>query len=165
MEENQKKYFPFFVDITGKKVLIVGAGTVAARRADALLRFGANVTAAAPDISLGMQKLQQTYGVGQLHLLRQPFAAGMTAGFELVLAATDDRAVNRQIWEECREAHIFVNVASDPELCDFRFPALVEEEDIVAGINSAGNDHRKVRRISAKIRECLKADAATSISK
>ena len=66
-----------------------------------------------------------------------------------------DEKADLEVCEECKKHHIWVNVASDEALCDFRFPALVEEDDIVAGINSCNNDHGKVREVSAKIREIL----------
>ena len=135
------RYFPFFVDITGKKVLQVGAGNIALRRTESLLRFGADVTVTASEIRMEFLQLQQKYGRKRLELIRSPFMHGMTRGYELV--------------EECKKHHIWVNVASDQALCDFRFPALVEEDDIVAGINSCNNDHGKVREVSAKIREIL----------
>ena len=79
----------------------------------------------------------------------------MTRGYELVLTATGDTQADREVWEECKKHRIWVNVASDQALCDFRFPALIEQEGIVAGVNSCDNDHGKVREVSAKIREAL----------
>mgnify|MGYP000984335119 CR=1 FL=1 len=144
-----------FVDITGKKVLQVGAGNIALRRTESLLRFGADVTVTASEIRMEFLQLQQKYGRKRLELIRSPFMHGMTRGYELVLTATGDEKADLEVWEECKKHHIWVNVASDQALCDFRFPALVEEDDIVAGINSCNNDHGKVREVSAKIREIL----------
>lgn len=149
------RYFPFFVDITGKKVLQVGAGNIALRRIESLLRFGADVTVTASEIRMEFLQLQQRYGRKRLELIRSPFMHGMTRGYELVLTATGDTQADREVWEECKKHRIWVNVASDQALCDFRFPALIEQEGIVAGVNSCDNDHGKVREVSAKIREAL----------
>ena len=100
-------------------------------------------------------QLQQRYGRKRLELIRSPFMHGMTRGYELVLTATGDTQADREVWEECKKHRIWVNVASDQALCDFRFPALIEQEGIVAGVNSCDNDHGKVREVSAKIREAL----------
>lgn len=153
-----QKYFPFFVDISGYQVLVVGAGTIALRRTSALLRFGSRVTVVAPRIREEFQDLQAEYGEAQLRLWQKCFASGMTEGFDLVLSATDSRKTDHSVWEACKKHGIWVNVASDQSLCDFRFPALIEKEEIVAGVTSNDNDHRSVRSISAKIRETLETE-------
>ena len=133
----------------------VGAGNIALRRIESLLRFGADVTVAASEIRMEFLQLQQRYGRKRLELIRSPFMHGMTRGYELVLTATGDTQTDREVWEECKKHRIWVNVASDQALCDFRFPALIEQEGIVAGVNSCDNDHGKVREVSAKMREAL----------
>ena len=64
----ESRYFPFFIDMTGKKVLVAGAGSIALRRVSALLRFGAVITVVAPQMREEFQKLQQQYGTEHLHL-------------------------------------------------------------------------------------------------
>ena len=75
--------------------------------------------------------------------------------YDLVLTATDCSEVDRAIWEMCKKYHVWVNVASDQTLCDFRFPGLAETDELVVGITSNSGDHRYVRKVSAQIRELL----------
>lgn len=156
--EKEQRYFPFFVDISGYRVLVVGAGIIALRRTSALLRFGTRVTVVAPDIRTEFQTLQAQYGQDRIRVLQKDFAPGMTKGYDLVLAATDRPDTDHRVWEECKAHGIRVNVASDQRLCDFRFPALIEKEEIVVGVTSNDNDHRSLREISARIRETLGAE-------
>ena len=82
----------------------------------------------------------------------------MTTGYDIVLAATDSPKTDHSIWEECKKHGIRVSVASDQTLCDFRFPALIEKDNIVVGVTSNDSDHRNVREISARIRETLETE-------
>lgn len=155
---NKTKYFPFFIDITGKKMFLAGAGKIALRRASALLRFGAELTVVAPEIREEFYELQKRYGEKHLQIVQQVCTPELLKGYELVLAATDSRPTDRMIWEICKKNHIWVNVASDQTLCDFHFPALIETDEIVTGVTSNSGNHRKVREVSARIREVLDAE-------
>ncbi len=142
--------FPLFVDLSGKKVLIYGGGTVAARRCRALADFGPELTVIAPEISPEIQALP-----GVRRRLEVFSEDGMPeAGY--VLAATDDPALNRTIAAAGRERGALVNDASDPEDCDFHFPALALRGPLTAGVNAGGEDHKLVARAAASIRELLK---------
>lgn len=141
--------FPLFLDLSGKPVLVVGGGRVARRRIDALLDFGARVTVISPTL-LGTQ--------AGLCWLRRPFEPGDTAGAALVVAATDSRAVNRQVGREARSRGIPVSVADAASECSFYFPALCRGERVLAGVCSRGADHAAVARAAAAIRLKLKEE-------
>lgn len=157
-----KKYFPLFVSMEQKHILLVGAGNIALRRARGLLGFGAALTVIAPNIRDEFRYLQKQYGEENLTLIQRRFVPGEIAGYDLVLSATDSEFVDAGICSECREKKIPVNIASNQNLCDFYFPALIEHEDIVMGVCSGGSDHKKVRSISADLRELLKNNGSSS---
>lgn len=73
----------------------------------------------------------------------------------MVIAATDDRKVNDDIYRICREEGIYVNVASNKEKCDFYFPGIVKYKEMVIGINASGLDHQKARRVREAIERVL----------
>ncbi len=147
-------WFPLFVNLEGKPVALYGAGHIAARRLGGLLRFGARVTVTAPEISEEVRALAREYE-NQVELIAQRYQPDSIPDAVLVLSATDDPDADRQIYEECRSKGIPVNIASNQALCDFYFPALVEQDDIVAGISSGGVDHKRVKHVSAAIRAAL----------
>lgn len=160
----EKKYFPLFISMEQKHILLVGAGNIALRRAKGLLDFGAVLTVVAPKIREEFRELQQFFGEERLKLIRRDFAQGEIEGYDFVLAATDCEQADFLVYQECKGKKIPVNIASDKKLCDFCFPALIEYEDIVMGVCSGGSNHRKVRRISADIREMLKnSDSSSAI--
>lgn len=138
--------FPLFVDLTGKKAVVVGGGTIACRRIAVLLDFGAEVTVIAPAL--------KTPFAGVRHLAR-PYAAGDLDGAFLAVAATDDRAVNRAVGEEARRAGIPVSVADRKEECTFYFPAICTGAGLVAGVVSTGADHKKTAAAARAVRLTL----------
>ena len=146
-------WFPMFVDLSEKRVLVVGAGRVAGRRAAALTRFCGRVEVIAPEIGAAAQAEADA---GRLTLQRRPFEPGDLAGRDLVLAATDDAALNASIAALCRARGIPVNVSSDKALCDFYFPGIALDGDVAVGITASGRDHRRAAGITRRVQAALK---------
>ena len=145
-------YFPLFVDLSEKHVLVVGAGHIASRRAAAIAPFAGGVTVVAPEISPALEELA---AAGGITLLRRGFRPEDIRDAQLVLTATGDAALDRSVAELCRERRIPVNAASDKSLCDFHFPGLARRENVVVGVNAGGSDHKTARAVTERIRELL----------
>lgn len=146
--------FPLFIDLSGRKTAIFGGGSVALRRAATLLSFGAVVTVTAPQICAGLSALADTYPE-QLHLQQRCFAPGDITDEFMVLAATDDPALNREITALGRRAGALANNASDRADTDFYFPAVAATDGLSVGICGTGEDHSAVAAAAAKIRRLL----------
>ena len=143
--------FPLFIDLEGKKILVVGAGVVGSRRIRELLPFGARITVVSKELSSAVAGAK-----GQLRSFRRSFCPeDLDEQYFFVIAATDDRAVNQQIYTLCQARGIMVNVADDQNLCDFFFPGLVKTEDIVIGVSGNGGDHGAVKKIRERIEKAL----------
>ena len=126
--------FPLYIDLTGRRVLVYGGGAVASRRVETLSRFGPAVTVVAV------------------------FRPEAMPAADLVLAATNDPEVNREIVRLCRQRGVPVNNASDQDQCDFHFPAVAVRGDVVVGVNAGGTDHGLVKRLAAAIRILLEGE-------
>lgn len=146
-------YFPLFVDLSEKKIALFGGGKIAARRAASIRRFCKKLTVISPRIKPELAALDA-------ELVLHPYQKGDCAGFDLVLAATDDRAVNHAIHEECAAAGIPVNVADAPEECGFYFPALAVKDNLVIGITASGTDHKLAKAAARSVREQLETLAS-----
>ncbi len=144
----ERPYFPMFVDLTGKKVLMAGGGKIALRRVQTLRQFGAVIHVTAPELCGELLELERQ---GKITAERREYKPGDTSGYDMVLAATDSRETNRMIWEECRKSGVTVNVADDKSLCDFYFPSVVMTENAVVGISSGGEDPSRVKELRKKI--------------
>ena len=126
-------WFPMFVQLKGAEALLVGGGTVALRKAEKLLPYGPHIKVVAPDI------IPELAALPGLTLCRRPFAESDLQGTPaLVIAATDEPALNRNIAALCRGKRIPVNVVDDPEACSFLFPYSLVPAVIVRPPRSSG---------------------------
>lgn len=140
--------FPLFIDLKGKKALVVGGGRVGAARAKILTEFGADVTLVAEEIC-------DKSVLENVRLLNRKFDEKDLDGVFLAVAATDDREVNRRIAEICGENGIFVSVADSSDEGTFYFPALCIKNGLCAGIVSDGTRHKAVKEAAERVRGVL----------
>jgi hypothetical protein len=138
--------FPLFLDLSGKTVVLVGGGTIAARRIGTLRLFGCRIVVIAPSLKAKAEGVTW---------IRRAYEPGDLEGAVLAIAATDDRQVNRQVGEEARRLGIPVSVADCEAECSFYFPAVCTGEDLIAGVVSSGKDHHKTARAAREIRKVL----------
>lgn len=155
MKSKEKKMFPLFVDLTGKKVLVVGAGKIASRRVKTLLSFAGEIVVEAPEAAEELLDLAEK---GEILYRKKPYAREDLYDADMVIAATDNREVNEDIYSACKCLGIQVNVASDQKKCDFHFPGVLEYDGVVMGFNGSGKDHKKVRQVREKVQEALLGD-------
>ena len=148
-----KPYFPMFIDLSDKNIVVVGGGNIATRRVKTLLSFTRNIRVIAPKVTMEMMELSKA---GYVELLTRPVKRSDFAMAYMVIAATNDRKLNDEIHRICRQEGIYVNVASDREQCDFYFPGIAKDGDTVVGITSGGGDHRLAAKISAVVRQILR---------
>jgi uroporphyrin-III C-methyltransferase/precorrin-2 dehydrogenase/sirohydrochlorin ferrochelatase len=136
--------YPVMLDLSGRPVLVVGGGEVALRKIEGLLAEGARLTVIAREAIPAVEALERR---GAIELRRRSYRRGDAAGFALVLAATDDRAANGQVFQEAREAGAWVNVADDPRRCTFHLPARVRRGALQLAVASAGGAPFVSRRL------------------
>lgn len=147
----RKPYFPMFIDLSEKKVTVVGGGKIAGRRVDTLLKFTENITVVAPE---AVEEIRQAARQHRLRWVKEAFEAcpdSVLEGADMVLAATNDKACNERIAKLCKARGIPVNVSHKKELCDFYFPAVVVQENVVAGMTSSGLDHSQARQVRERV--------------
>lgn len=142
------RLFPLFADLDGRAVLVVGGGDVAERKTRALLEAGALVTAGAPHFSPSMAELARR---GEITLRHGGFQPDWLDGQWLVVAATDDRAVNARISAAAAERRMLANVVDDPELSSFQVPSIVDRAPLVIAISSAGAAPVLARRLRERM--------------
>ena len=145
--QEQPPRFPLFVSLAERPCLVVGCGPVGLRRVGVLQEFGARVTVIAPHCHRIPEGAR---------LLRRCFEPGDTKGMVLVVAATDNREVNRQIALECGGSNIPVSVADCPGESSFYFPAICQSQNLVAGLVSKDSNHRLVAQSAAALRQWMK---------
>ena len=146
------RMYPVTLALAGRPVLVVGGGRVALRKVRGLLAEGARVTVVAPRAVPEIERLAEEGGIV---LERRGYRDGEAAAYRLVLAAADDREVNRRVFEDGERAGVFVNVADDPDLCSFHLPARVVRGPLQVAISSEGRAPFAVRRLRALLERRL----------
>jgi len=155
----EKKYFPIFIDLSEKKIVVIGGGTIATRRINTLLQFVNRIVVVAPEVT---PELMESERQGKITWVRGKYCFEQIAEADVVIAATNQPAVNLQVKNDCENflaktgRHILVNVADDRRLCDFYFPGVVQTEDFVIGISTGGSAPGRVKEIRGKIETLLK---------
>ncbi|WP_077390703.1 precorrin-2 dehydrogenase/sirohydrochlorin ferrochelatase family protein [Mobilibacterium timonense] len=145
-------YFPLFVDVSRKKILFFGGGNIATRRIGVLNGFAENICMISPEASETLGEMARS---GQIFWKRDRYDPSFLEDADLVFACTGDKETDVRIVNDCRERNILVNAASDHGLCDFFFPAIVEKNQTVIGINGSGVDHSGVKELRIRIEEML----------
>jgi uroporphyrin-III C-methyltransferase/precorrin-2 dehydrogenase/sirohydrochlorin ferrochelatase len=146
------KLFPLFADLQGRRTLVVGGGSVAARKAQSLLEAGAQVTVGAPELDPALARLAAE---GRLVHLPGDFEPTWLDGAWLVIAATDDRAVNAAVNAAAQARQVFCNVVDDPQLSSFQVPSIVDRSPLVVAISSSGVAPVLARRLRERIEALL----------
>ncbi len=146
------EYFPLFLDIKNKSCLVVGGGDVAFRKASALLRAGALVTLVAKKINDDVKELSQNTN---LNILIDAYHEAHLNNNLMVIAATNHRPTNEQIFKDASKIKLPVNVVDNPDLCSFIFPAIIERGPMTIAVCSNGNAPVLARLLRAKIESII----------
>jgi drug/metabolite transporter (DMT)-like permease/siroheme synthase (precorrin-2 oxidase/ferrochelatase) len=169
---NPACFFPMFLPIAGKRILIIGGGSIALRRVQTLLRFDCRIDIIAPHLHSALDTLskehrdiisveRRTFSPGGIRAAPPPPDETAAEGSQrevppfFVLAATNNREINHAIALECAGLGIPVSVADKKEESTFFFPAIAIHDTIIAGISSGGLNHGAVREAAQKIRKTL----------
>lgn len=150
-------YFPMFVDLKGKKVIVIGGGKVAYRKITKLLPFEAEITVIAPDICSEIQELLNNNS--NLILKNRNFEIEDIKNAFLVISATNNSYTNQQIAHICKSQNIPINSVDDIENCTFLFPALIKKESLVIGCSTSG----KAPDIAAFVKNTIEQDLPENI--
>ena len=137
-------YLSIFLDVTGRKCVVVGGGDVAARKVVTLLEAGAEVLIVSPDINPKIVELARR---GRVHHLKREYAQGDMEGAALVYAATDDSALHKCLFAEARGRGIPINVADVPALCTFISPAVLTRGALKIAVSTGGASPGMAKRI------------------
>lgn len=154
----EKKYFPIFIDLSEKKIVVIGGGAIATRRVNTLLQFAKQILVAAPEITAELQELNHQ---GRIEWVCGAYHSEQITDADMVIAATNQPAVNHQVKKDCEREErvtgrrIMVSVIDDKELCDFYFPSIVQSEEIVIGINSGGKSPTVTKHVRKQIEDAL----------
>ena len=128
-------FLPLFFRLTGQPVLVVGGGEVAARKISLLCRAGAKVRIVSPELAAATRVLVEEH---DLETVSRDYAASDVTDVRLVVSATDDEAVNAQVFEDCLAANVPINSVDRPERSTVIFPGIVDRSPVLIAISTGG---------------------------
>jgi precorrin-2 dehydrogenase/sirohydrochlorin ferrochelatase len=144
------RYYPINLDIQNRNCLVVGGGSVGTRKVMTLLKCGAKVTVVSPVISENLKGLQK---YTSLTLKARPYRTADLEGMFLVIGATDNEPLNRQISSDAESRNTLCNIADRPAVCNFILPSIVQRDDLVITISTSG----KSPALAKKLRKTLES--------
>jgi precorrin-2 dehydrogenase / sirohydrochlorin ferrochelatase len=142
------RLFPIFLKLSGRRMLVVGAGTVGEAKVRSLLDTGAQIRVVALQANTAVH---QWADAGAIELEERAFAPADLGGIALVVAATSSRELNQLIFAEAQRRQILCNVVDVPELCDFFYPAVVQRGDLQIAVSTAGQSPLLAQRIRKQL--------------
>lgn len=148
-------FYPVFLELSGKPVLVVGGGLVAERKVNSLLEAGARVTVVSPEAT---DRLAEIAANNAIVWTRRQFQESDLEGVVLVISATDNPEAQTRIAAAARARKIMVNTVDQPALCDFIVPAVVKRGDVIAAITTSGKSPALAAALRAKLEEVLSED-------
>jgi len=128
--------YPIYLELGGKRAVIIGAGPVALRKARSLLAAGARLVIVARNADDTLTALCSS---GKAELIKSKYSKNYLAGAVIVIAATNDHQLNKRIYMDCQKLEILCNVVDEPELCDFFVPAVLKRGDLQIAVGTEGN--------------------------
>jgi siroheme synthase-like protein len=142
------KYLPINLSFKDRKVLMVGGGNVALRKLETLMDYQADVTVIAPE---AVDKIDYFGSSGKIKVEKRSYNSPEASTYGMVISASDNEEVNRQVYVDCTKAGVLVNVVDNPGLCTFTFPATMRRDCLSLAISTDG----KAPFLSAHLRQIL----------
>lgn len=151
-KENPSEYFPLFISSKNKKALIIGGGIISERRIRTLINFMFSITVLSPEITDNIKALIDK---NKIIYIKDTFKEKYLKDFHIIIAATNDREVNKKIKILSENKNLFVSIADNKEECNFYFPAVIRKNDLVIGLTNQGKNHKLLRETADIIRRIL----------
>jgi siroheme synthase-like protein len=144
----ESQQYPVNLVLEGRPVLVVGGGHIAVRKVAGLLACGASVTVVAPVVDPELES-------ASVLIERRAYRRGEVAGYRLVVATTDDPAVNRTVFEDAEEAGVWCNSADDPANCSYTLPAILRRGPIAVTVSTGGHSPALASWLRSRLAEEL----------
>ncbi len=146
--------YPVNLVLEGRRCVVVGGGAVAARKVEGLVAAGADVVVISPSVDESIRSRRDVSVIGRR------YRTGDLDGAWLAIAATDDRAVNRQVHDDGEAARVWVNAADDPPACSFTLPAVLRRGPVQVAVSTSGHSPALAAWIRGQIADLLGPEVA-----
>jgi siroheme synthase-like protein len=160
-KSESRPYYPIFLNLQGKKCVVVGGGAVALRKVKALSDCGADITVISPKPHVELCKLFERKAI---RLLRRNYEPGDLKGAALSIAATDVKEINRKVAEASKKNGTLVNVVDDSEPSDFILPSSFRRGHLSVAVSTSGTSPALAKKIRVELEKNIGMEYATLLS-
>jgi len=148
MKNNFISYYPVFLDLNGRRCVVIGGGNVALRKVKPLLDSGALVEVISPRLCTGLKQLENDK---KINVIGRKFQPGDLTGAFIAIAATANLQTNAAVAAEGLEKSVMVNVVDDPARCDFILPSYCRRGGIILAVSTSGMSPALARKIMSRL--------------
>ncbi len=145
-------FFPVSINLSGKKILIVGGGHIAFRKLKTLMDFTNNVNIISPSITEETKKMVTSHS---LNYIKREYQTQDLTDHDIVVVAANDLTLQQEISEECQKRNILCNCVDSAELSSFIFPSIVKKGDLTVATSTSGTSPKFAKQFKEFLRELL----------
>ena len=142
------RYYPVFIDVKGRRCVVIGGGNIGQEKVEKLVESGADVVAISPEVNALVQQRSES---GEIAWVRRGYEAGDLEAAFIAIAATDDNGVNRQIAKEAEERNVLLNVVDVTHLCTFIAPSIATRGAVTVATSTGGASPALARTFREKL--------------
>jgi len=141
-------FYPILINLQRFPCLVIGGGQIALRKVQSLLLYKAKITILSPKICMPLKKLIKS---NKIKIIPKPYSKECIINYKVIFCATDNQKISKQVFNDCKQENILLNVADVPEFCDFILPAVVKRGDLTVSVSSQGRAPFFAKEIKNKI--------------
>ena len=142
------RYYPVFIDVKGRRCVVIGGGNIGQEKVEKLVESGADVVVISPEVNAHVQQRAES---GEIAWVRRRYEAGDLEAAFIAIAATDDNGVNRQIAKEAKERNVLLNVVDVTHLCTFIAPSIATRGAVTVATSTGGASPALARTFREKL--------------
>jgi precorrin-2 dehydrogenase/sirohydrochlorin ferrochelatase len=145
-------FFPSYLNLKDKKILLVGGGYIALEKLEKLTDFTTDIKVISKEVSDDFLEFSKRYNI---EIEKRAYRKGDIDSFDIVVVATDTRELHREIYQESRNSRVLVNSVDDTAYCDFIFPSYIKQGDLTISISTSGASPAMAKRIRVYIEKVI----------
>ncbi len=148
-------YFPAYIQLSDKNIIVVGGGVIAYEKLKHLLDFSSNIMIIAKDANKDLIKLSNKYN---LKIINRAFKKNDIANCDIVIVAVDDISLQEKIYMQTRGTHVLCNTVDSIKYCDFIFPSYIKNGDLTISISTSGTSPSVAKYLRRYIQNLIPQD-------
>ena len=150
--DSRVSFFPSYINLTNKKILLIGGGNIALEKLEKLTDFSKDITVITKDIS---SKFLDFTKLHNIPIENRAYKKGDIDGFDIVVVATNEVSLHKKIFNESRDSRVLVNSVDNTAYCDFIFPSYIKKGDLTISISTSGASPAMAKRIRVYIEKLI----------